>query len=119
MATPPRTPPTREHPPTIHSQPPDPEQEQTFRPSPSGAVTITAAPPLPPEEPKGTDHQKPIMPAGEAEQGAGQAAMELFAERTKAEVNAGKEAVARYQQQRPQPAPNAPTTNIHGVPEGR
>jgi hypothetical protein len=122
MATPPRTPhapPTREHSPTIDSPPPQIPQEEPFHPTPSGAVTITAAPPLPPEAPKGENHQKPVMEAGEAEQSAGQAAMELFAERTKAEEDAGKAAVTRYQQQRPQPAPNAPVTNVHGVPEAR
>jgi len=122
MATPPRTPPPTR--PTTHSQPVHHEPahippEEPFHPTPSGAVIITAAPPLPSEEPKGESHQKPVMEAGEAEQNAGQVAMELFASRTKAEEDAGKAAVARYQQQRPQPAPNAPATNIHGVPEAR
>ena len=64
--------------------------------TPSGAVIIQNAPPLPTEHPSAENGQKPVLESSEVEQQAGKAAMDVWKKRQEAEEEAGRLALKRH-----------------------
>lgn len=106
MATPPVKP-TTTHAPNTPPKPAqgsvDPREHPSassppHAPTPSGAVVIQNAPPLPMEHPGAESGQKPALESSEVEQAAGKVAMDMWKKRQEAEEEAGKAAVKRHTQ---------------------